>query len=244
MRRLAVVLSAVLVAAPAARAQDTGKGFLFQQPAATVVVRGGVARPTAGSDAFSEAARQLTLSRGDFAGLDAEADLAFHVLPRLAIVVGGAYSGVSPRSEFRNWVDQNDQPIQQTTTFQRVPLSAGVRAYLSAPGRAIGRLAWIPARAAPYVSGGGGAMWYRFRQEGDFVDYKTNDIFTGTFESSSWTPLAYGAAGLDLSLSPRWLLTTEARYTWAKATMSTSFTGFDRIDLAGLTAGVGIGVRF
>ena len=68
-------------------------------------------------------------------------------------------SGSSTQSEFRCCLDNNDLPIQQTTTFHRVPLTAALKMYLGDPGRSIGRYAWIPNRVAPYVGAGGGAMW-------------------------------------------------------------------------------------
>ena len=55
----------------------------------------------------------------------------------------------STQSEFRHWLDNNDLPIQQTTEFQRVPLTASLKMYLGPPGRSIGRFAWIPKRFAP-----------------------------------------------------------------------------------------------
>ena len=74
------------------------------------------------------------------------------------------FSQSTTPSEFRDYVDNNRQPIQQTTEFRRLPLTGSLKAYLSKTGRSIGHFAWIPSRYAPYVGGGGGAMWYRFRQ--------------------------------------------------------------------------------
>ena len=87
-------------------------------------------------------------------------------------------------------------------------------------------------------------MWYTFKQAGDFVDFRTLNVFTSDLSSSAWTPMAYGAGGIDYSLSPHLSLTTEARYDYARATMNKSFEGFNRIDLSGLSANVGLTVRF
>ena len=239
-----VLLTASATAAPAARAQSSGDGYLFGAPSGSLTVRAGFDRASAGSDVFSFATDQLTLSRGDFSGIALGADLALSVAPRLDLVLSGGYAGSSHGSEFRRFVDQDDQPIEQTTSFLRVPLTGSVKAYLAPRGRAIGRLAWLPARVAPYVGAGGGAMYYRFEQEGDFVDYQTNDIYPDKLSSSKWVPTAHGMAGLDYSLSPRFALTGEARYTWAKGELSNDFSGFDRIDLSGISATAGIAVRF
>jgi hypothetical protein len=47
-----------------------------------------------------------------------------------------------------------------------------------------------------------------------------------------------------VTLAPRLVVTTEARYAWASAEMQEDFSGFDRIDLSGLTATVGLKIRF
>ena len=96
------------------------------------------------------------------------------------------------RSEFRHFIDNNDQPIEQTTTFRRVPITIGVKQYLTSTGRSIGKFAWIPSRFAPYVGAGGGTMFYSFRQDGDFIDFQTNDVFPSYYASSGWTGTAYG----------------------------------------------------
>lgn len=239
----AVLLGALGLARPAL-AQGSGDGFLFTEPKGSFELRGGFAHANANSDIFSFTTNQLTVDRRDFSGFTIGADLGFRVAPRFDVVVGGSYAGTSTPSEFRDFVDQNDLPIEQTTTFQRVPLSASVKAYLTPRGRAIGHFAWVPTRLAVYVGGGGGAMWYRFRQRGDFIDFATNDVFSDQFTSSGWTPEAHAMAGLDFSLSPRFALTTQGRYTWARADMSQDFQGFHKIDLSGFAVTAGLAVRF
>jgi hypothetical protein len=234
-----------MFATPAvAGAQRAGDGFLFGQPAGTFTLRGGFDRAAASSDLFSFATKQLTLGRSDFSSFTVGADLAFRVAPRLDVALGAAYAGSSAPSEFRAFVDQDDLPIEQSTSFRRVPLTASVKAYLSPRGRSIGRFAWVPARVAPYLGAGGGAMWYRFRQEGDFVDFQTNEIFAEELASSGWTPTGHALAGVDFALGPRFLLTGEGRYTWARAALSNDFASFDRIDLSGFALTAGVAVRF
>src|SRR4030095_14633059 len=97
-------------------------------------------------------------------------------------------------------------PIQQTTTFVRLPITASARFDLTEPGRAIGRLAWIPARFTPYVGAGGGALYHRFEQNGDFIDFATTRVFPDQFRSSGWTATVHALAGLDVSFSPRYAL--------------------------------------
>lgn len=224
-------------------AQRSGRGFLFVEPKGSVAVRGGYARATANSDLFSFTATQLTLDRRDFSSPVVDIDVAVRLAARTDMVFAASYAGMNKGSEFRDFVDQSDNPILQTTTFQRVPLTVGVREYLTSPGRAIGSFAWIPARFAPYVGVGGGMMWYSFRQSGDFVDFNTNDIFNATLESSGWTPTATATAGAVYTVSPRLALSAQGNYLWARGKPSSDFSGFNRIDLSGLSATAGLLVR-
>lgn len=224
-------------------AQRSGRGFLFAEPKGSIAVRGGYASATANSDLFSFTAHQLTLDRRDFSSPVVDVDIAVRLAARTDLVLAASYAGMNKDSEFRDLVDQSDAPIQQTTTFQRVPVTVGLREYLTSRGRAIGSFAWIPARFVPYVGVGGGMMWYNFRQSGDFVDFNTNDVFNATLESSSWTPTASASAGGIFTVSPGLALSVHGNYLWAKGKPSSDFSGFNRIDLSGLSATAGLLVR-
>lgn len=244
-RWTAAGLVAALALAGPVMAQTGGKGFLFGEPRGSVALRGGLAGATLGGDVFAEARDLLTLDRGDFVGGALAADVGI-VLPgtRFELVLGAAVSRKDARSEYRDLVDNNDRPIEQTTTLDRVPLTAGLKAYLTPRGRSIGRFAWVPARVAPYVGAGGGAMWYEFRQEGDFVDLETMVVSGDFFESSGWVPTAYAGGGLDLTLAKHVTLTADARYQYGRARPRSPFEGYDRLDLSGVMTTFGFNFRF
>jgi len=236
--------SAVAVPTGVARAQDGGSGFLFREPIVQFTVRGGYALASAGSDVFSFSTRELTVDRSDFSSGTIAGSMSFRLSPRLELAVEGAYMSAAIPSEFREWLDNNDLPIQQTTDFRRIPLTGSLKLYLAPRGRTLGEFAWVPARFAPYVGAGGGRMKYTFIQKGDFVDFKTLDVFGDRYETKGWATTAHAVAGADLTISPHVGLTTELRYTYAKGRMGQDFEGFDRIDLSGATATAGLFFRF
>lgn len=240
---VAAFLAGSLAAAGRASAQSQGNGFLFGEPSGSVALRGGWAVPSAGSDLFGLVTSQFTLNRKDFRSLDGSAELSFRVKPELDVVVGAAVSGVSRRSDSRDYMGSDGLPIFQTTSFQRVPLSVSAKYYLQARGRSLGRFAWVPARFATYVGAGVGMMGYQFEQSGEFVDSTTKNIFRDHFKSDGWTPMAQALAGIDWTLGPRWALTTEAKYVSASTTMRNDFDGY-RLDLSGFSTSVGFIVRF
>lgn len=240
----ALCASALFVPLAVGAQSGAGDGYMFGAPKATVTVRGGFARPSESSDLYSFVRDELTIARGDFAGGSWSLDAAFFVQPQLAVQFGVGVSSGSTPSVYRDWVDNNDREIEQSSSLRRMPLSAGLRYYLTPPGRSVGRLAWVPARVAPYVAAGGGITWYHFKQTGDFVDYQTLDVFGTELNSEAWSPSAFLAAGADYALGARVGLVGEARYDWASARLSSDFSGFDRIDLSGLALTVGLAFRF
>jgi len=240
---LALCGGLVLVSATAAPAAAQDADFLFRRPSITAGVRVGYAIPRAGSEIFDFTREQLTVDRSDFNAFAVGGEIAFRTMDRFDVAVGLGFERSSTRSEFREWEGTDGLPIEQDTRFQRVPLTVGVKAYPLERGRRISRFAWIPRRWSPYVAAGGGVMWYRFEQIGEFVDFETLDIFRDDFESKGAAPLGYAGAGVDLALGRRWLVNGEARYSWASAGMDRDFVGFDNIDLSGLRVLVGFSVQ-
>src|SRR5690606_16677575 len=93
--------------------------------------------------------------------------------------------------------------ILQETQFIRVPLLIGPRYFVTPRERSIGSLVWIPEDYAFYVGAGAGAMWYAFRQSGEFVDFEDDSIFRDELESQGWSPAAQLTGGVDVAVSTR-----------------------------------------
>jgi len=224
-------------------AQGSGQGFLFKQPTIQVGLRGGYTVARAGGPVLDFARNELTLNKRDFDASSWGLQLAVRSSERLDIAFDVQYSRSKAGSEMRDWVDQDDLPIQQTTTFIRVPVTVSAKFYLLDRGRAISQFAWIPAKWAPFVGAGGGLLWYRFEQAGDFVDIVTLDVVNFILESSGWTPTGHVFAGVDISITPRFLWNLEARYGFGSAETGSAFA-FDTLDLNGFQATIGLSTRF
>src|SRR6267143_5756277 len=138
---LLLAATAIAVTRPS-RAQTAGDGFLFHTPRFAWGVHGGFDRAAASGDVFAFVTKQLTLNRGDFSSATFGSNLAVRLSPSNDIVFDVSVAGVSRRSEFRAWVDQNNLPIEQTTSLLRVPITLSIKHYLTARGRSISRFAW------------------------------------------------------------------------------------------------------
>ena len=239
----------VLAAAGSAHAQQPpppSPDFFFGRPHGSLAVRGSWIFARAQSDLFEFVERELTIDKGNFDRAALAADYGIALTPRADAVVGFEVNRASIGSEYRNLVDNNRQPIEQTTSLIEMSLSGNLRLALTPRGREIGRFAWVPYAVVPYAGAGGGMLWYRFQQSGDFVDALDPRlaVFTDTFTAGGWTPSGQVFGGLDVKLGQRWFLTVDGRYLWAAGPLGNDFENFDPIDLAGFRVGAGINILF
>lgn len=247
MHGIGRLVVAMLLLAPAAAdlaAQgETSRGYLFREPPVSLTLFGGFAQPAAGGDIWGFTFDELTLSRGDFGAQERGGDLAIRLSPRVELVVSYAANDVRRRSEARDWVGTDGFPITQTTRLIRRPFGAAVRYHLVDRGRMLGTRAWVPNRFVPFVGLGFGRMAYSLDQQGEFVDETTRDIFVDRYRAAGRTAYLQGSAGAQWTLIPSVALTGEARYLLAGADGYPSFSGFDRLDLSGLSANIGLTLR-
>jgi hypothetical protein len=224
--------------------EETKSDFLFHQSTGYLEIRIGEFFPTADSDIFKMVTSELTLKKSDFRASNVGIDAGFSLYERVDLVFSLDDTERTRKSEFRDYVDEQGLPITQTTYYSQQMVTAGIK-YLFVPrGRQVGHYAYLPSRIVPFVSAGGGLIWYNFKQYGDFVDSSTLEIFPAILESSGTAPTLYLGGGTDIRLFRASYLTLDLRYSWAKNDMEGDFVGFDPIDLSGLRLTAGLQWRF
>ena len=239
---MAPCLAVVLVAAPLERA--AAQDFLFGPPVAQLTVRTGPVVHRANGDLYDFFTSQLTIDKSDFRALSFAGELAVIADERVDIVIGLSYAEMQSGSEFRDWVDNEDLPIEQTTVLSTMPLTASVRLYPLSRGEAISRLAWAPARVTPYIGGGIGLTWYDLRQHGDFIQMSDLSVFPEEYEADGTGRTVHALAGADVWVSARFGINLDARYTYGSAGLGGDFYDWDTLDVSGLQAGVGLTFRW
>ena len=255
MRQVTVWTFAVLCLAGAAdataqNARQTTAGdfpsadFLFGAPRASVGVRGNFLFARAGSDWFTFVTRELSLDKKDFNAPGFAADVGLPIGRRAEAVVGVDFNQTTTGSEYRNFVDNNRLPITQTTRLRTTALTGSVKYALVTRGIEVSRLAWIPRHVVPYVGAGGGALRYDLLQFGDFIDPNDSSVFPSTFPSGGWAPVAQAFGGVDVRVLKRVYVSLDARYQWSNATLSSTWVGFEPIDLAGFKLAAGANFLF
>ena len=225
-------------------ASQASPDFRFSSPNNTFGLRAGWVLNRADSDIYEFVSDLLTLESSSFNGPAFAIDFGWKIANRLDAVIGFEYSHRKRRSEYRDYVDENDIPIVQDSSLTQVPLTLSLKFYLVDRGEAVGQYAWVPAKVVPYIGGGAGMVYYKFEQVGEFVDFIDLTIFNDVFTSDGWTPAAHAFAGMDINLSPSLGLILEGRYQWASADMRGSFVGFEPIDLTGLRLMGGVSWKF
>ena len=233
-------------ASAAAQSQEPNRSadFLFGRPSGSIAIRGSWNMAGAGSDLFDFVTEQLTIDKSDFNGPGIGGDFALSLTQRLDSEFGVFFARSSQPSEYRDFVDNDFLPITQSTSLKTIQLMASVRYALRPRGRDLSRFAWVPAKVVPYVGAGGGAIYYEFRQSGDFVDFQDLSVFRDVFRSNGWAPSVHAFGGVDVRLYRALYASVEGRYTKASAKLGTDFIDFDPIDLSGFRLSAGINLMF
>lgn len=212
--------------------------FRFTTPKASVAVRFGWLFRTEGSDAYDLFQNSLTIEPGAFDSPQVEVDVARWLSTRTDLVIGLGYNRVEIASEARDFASRFSPT--QLTELKEISLTGSYKYYLGSRGRQVGQLAWVSSRAVPYVGAGVGVARYRLHQSGVFVDADSMETFGATLESEGWAPLVKLFGGVDLRIGRSVFLSFEGRYRWGSAELSNDFRDFERFDLSGFSATVGI----
>ena len=230
MRRIALALGVVMLGPGLASAGglDLRLGGFF---------------PSADSNLFHDDADLYGTSKSDFngfaGGIEYSTKLASHL--ELGLHLDGY--GKSVETSYRNYTWPDGGEIRQDLDLSIVPLGMSLRVIPT--GR--------NAKLAPYLAAGVDALFYEYKEHGDFIDFQDphRRVYGDEFRSDGVALGFHGAVGLRAYVSDDFAIVGEARYTYGKDDMNDDFgigagpngQGYE-IDLSGFTATVGLHVRF
>jgi hypothetical protein len=237
---------AAMIGIPAVASAQNGRGFLFNKPRGSFVMRAGYEAANTSSEPFTVLKQQTTLGPRSFDAFNLGFDLNYFLTRHLDFVTTFDASSRSTTAEYREW-EENGQPIQHTSTLDRASLGAGFRFNPLGRGRQISSLAFVPAKIVPYVGATAGMMWYDFVQKGDFVEVvndSTGNIFSDELRSWNYNVMGQAFAGVERRLNARWSLIGETRYTQSSAKLVRDYAGLGDIQLSGLAFTLGATVRY
>lgn len=198
--------------------------------------------PRAQSNLFRDAADLYFVDpqrdfRGVTGGIEYSTRLAHYV------ELGFSLDGFERQHDtsYRDYTHPGGGEIRQTLKLSIVPLGATLRFVPT------GRRAAV----APYLGVGADLFYWRWREFGDFIDFRdpANPIVADSFRSDGWKAGFHVTGGLRFRVSHDFAVVAEGRYQHAKARMGGDFAPTEpglenEIDLSGWSGTVGLHVRF
>ena len=203
--------------------------------------RYGVLRPSGGSDVFALVDRALAPGSNALRPQLLGAELHVGVTPRWRVLLGaeagqrtvGSHSRVQPVPSLG---DVRQQTTLEITSLQYVGGAWQALRWRGASTGASDRLRLL-------VGAGAGTARYRFRQWGEFVDADRQVAYADDFRSAGRGGFGYVSTALEVPLR-RWLaVQADVRRQFGSAPMTADYASFDRLDLGGTRAGVGVSLR-
>ena len=222
-----------------ARAAILGIAFSLLAPAGAsasgLELRLGGFEPRGRSDLFSDVDELFGAQRRDFRGFTGGIEYTMDVGDHFELGVHLDGYGRTVFTSYRDFEREDGSPIFQDLRLNIVPLGASVR-FLP-----LGRRA----RVSPYLAAGGGVFFYRYEEQGEFIDFFTEDleIVDDAFVAEGATPGFHVAGGLRIGVNHDFSLTGEVRYQQARTRMNDDFSE-NRLDLSGTSATLGVHIRF
>lgn len=196
----------------------------------------GMFEPDAESTYWEDSFRDFTGSPSDFEDASIGFDYAWPLSDSAAIQFGiGHWSGEATQA-YRDWVDADGRDIAHLTSIDRSELSAALVYHIG--GR--------DSSFAPYIGAGGGFVWWRLEETGDFIDFGDDDlpIVTTTYESDDVVLGTFLLAGLEVRLAPRWSFFAEGRWLDADDELGGEHAGLGTLDLSGREIAAGLAWHF
>jgi hypothetical protein len=138
-------------------------------------------------------------------------------------------------TSYRHYTRTDGSPILQTLKLEIVPIGASIRIVPTSRR----------ARFAPFLAVGADLVYYKYREFGDFIDFFDPDrpIIADSFRSDGFAPGFHAAGGFRIALGDDFAIVGEGRYLWSKTDMDDDFRN-NRIDLGGISATLGMHIRF
>jgi hypothetical protein len=202
--------------------------------AGSVAFRIGRYSPRGDSDLWVENVETFDFQVNDFDFIFGGVEFALELNEFVDLAFG--VDGYSRRvtTNYREFVRDDGTEILHDARLTVVPITTGVR-FLP-----VGKFNVL----IPYVTGGFGLYAYEYREDGEFIDFGTFDIFGASFRDSGVGVGTYAAAGLEVAVTRGFFLFGEARRHWVWNEHGEDFRDFGDFDLDATQLAFGFTLRF
>lgn len=202
--------------------------------AGSFTVRLGQYSPAGESDLWIENEQTFNVAVSDFDFVFGGVEIALELNEFVdwAIGVDGYRRRVD--THYRDFVRDDGTEIRQELRLTVIPVTTGLKFYPLGKFRVL----------LPYVTGGLGLYAYEYREEGEFIDFATFDIFGAVFRDSGVGVGGYAAAGLEVTVTRGFFVFGELRRHWVTAEHGEDFRDFGDFDMDARQLAFGFTVRF
>jgi hypothetical protein len=203
----------------------------------------GYFEPRGSSDLWNLNERTFTVSEQDFGDAIFGARIGTAINNFLIIDVGASYYDGDVDTEYRNFVTLSGDPIEQNLRLRLLPVTATLKVVPFGRYRSGYRGSALQ-RVVPFFGVGGGALLWKYREKGEFVDPVSLTTFQAKFHSRGIAAEYHGVAGVDVFVDRQVSLFVEGRVSRADDDLSSDFQGFDDFDLSGTSVSGGVRIHF
>jgi hypothetical protein len=187
---------------------------------------------------FQDVCELYTVSQSDFDGV--YGGIEYNYVPMSWVELGVSFDYYSETTD-SSYRDARD--VWQSLRLRSAPLGLTVRVLPTSK----------KAKVVPFVGGGVDAVFWRYEEYGDFIDFYDPEqpVIYDAFYSEGTAFGLHALGGLRVYVNRDFAIVGEGRYQWAKDDMGEDFSPnapgeefVNRIDLSGWTFTVGVHVRF
>lgn len=200
--------------------------------------------PNGDSDIWEENIENFTFEMDDFNNFTLGMEYNWFLNRFVTLGFGFDYYSKRNSTEYRDFIGDDDLPIQQEIKLTVVPLTATVK-FTPLGNGSPGYRGERGSQLVPWIGGGIGVYSFEYEEIGEFIDFSDFSIFDAEFLTHEATALGFHiAGGLVIPIDLEWDIFGEARYALAKGDLGDDFLGFEPIDLGGFSFHFGASYRF
>jgi hypothetical protein len=213
----------------------------------------GVLEPRGESGIWRQNSRDLTFAPEDLDDAVFGARIGSLINNFVAFDVGVSYFDGGTRTEYRDFTaGPFGDPIRQKLRLRLLPVTFTLRVMPFGRFREAGRGRSVQ-RVIPYFGFGGGALLWKYREEGEFVDETFLVIVHDRFQSRGIAFEYHGTAGVEIAVNRNLSVYLEGILSRAEDDLSSDFDRkaelarvdrFDDIDLSTDSLNLGLRLRF
>ncbi len=202
--------------------------------AGSFTVRIGKYSPVGNSELWLENTETFNVLVSDFNFIFGGAEFTVELNEFVDLAFGVDVYSRRVNTHYREFVRDDGTEIRQEMSLTVVPLTTGLR-FLP-----LGKFRIV----SPYVAGGFGLYPYEYKEQGEFIDFVTFDVFDARFRDSGIGFGGYAAAGIEVTVTRGFLVFGEYRRHWVWAQHGGDFWDYGDFDLDASQIAFGFTARF